>query len=204
MKKYFSALIIFISLSSASAQDLALKSIKDLVTEIEASTFTYKEKGLAFGYFSIHSCLYVSGDMAILKNYCFPKRNYAARGFTIISAKYGMIDIYQEKIDAFIKRDFTQVEFKEYLAPYLGPRFPRGSLSDLNAAMESVYNEFNPGCWSTNRSSYTQAAEANCTVSPVTVGGFDAWALETQAINGNEVLWNELFMTIEKKLSPNN
>lgn len=202
MKKYLTSFLLLFSLSPAWSQDFELRPMEDLLSDIEKSQFTYKGTGLVFGYFSIHSCLYVAPGMAIFKNYCFPKKNYPARGFTILSAKYGIIEIYQEKIDSLIKRDITQLEFDRMTLPYLNLNFPEATLGDLSEIMENLYNQYNPGCWSTNRSAYTHLPEANCTTATENVTGFVSWAQETQELTGNEQLWNGVLDIIEKKLAP--
>ena len=202
MKKYLTGFLLLLSLTSAWSQHLELRPMQDLVNEIEKSEFTYKETGLVFGYFSIHSCLYVAPGMAIFKNYCFPKKNYPARGFTILSAKYGIIEIYQEKIDSLIKRDITQIEFDRLTLPYLNLNFPDTTLGELSSIIETLYNQYNPGCWSTNWSAYTHLPEANCTTAAGNVTGFSSWAQETQDLTRNEQSWNALLDILEKKLDP--
>ena len=201
MKKYLPPILLLLNLTSALAQDLELKSMKQMVNDIENSQFTYKETGLVFGFFSIQSCLYVAQDMVIFKNYCFPKKNYLARSYTILSAKYGIVDIYQEKVDSLFQRDITQTEFSNFLTPYLKVPFPQTTVAGLNTIMETLYNQFNPGCWSTNWSRYTDLPDANCRAAG-NVTGFATWSQETQELTGNQEAWNGLLETIEKKLVP--
>lgn len=177
--------------------------MNELMTMIESETFIAKGRGKLYSYISTESCLYVSEKVAIFKNYCFPVRNYPARGYTIISAEFGMIDIYEEKQPGIIKRDITISEFPEILLPYLTTPFPQMTVTGLNAMMEKVYHQFNPGCWSTNFSFYTERADANCTVNTNVVEGFAEWSDETQLIVLNEETWNQLYKRIDSKLKGN-
>ena len=82
----------------AYGEGFKIEPFTELVREIEHAEFSYKETGLLFGFSSIKSCMYASHDIVIFKNYCSQRNNFPARGYTIISAKFGMIDIYEEKI----------------------------------------------------------------------------------------------------------
>lgn len=202
MKKLFIiAVLILNTLTAAYAQKLEAKSMNDLLNDIENAEFTYKETGKIFGFVSTQSCLFVSEDIAIFKNYCFPVRKYPARGFTIISKKYGMIDLYEEQVNPeLLKRDIQITQFPEILEPYLGLPFPVATLNDLSSMMEKIHYNYNPGCWSTNYSFYTQTNDANCSVATGYVEGFDAWSTETQSITLDENSWLELMASINAKL----
>lgn len=202
MKTIITAIVASLISLSASAQVLEAKSFQDIIADIEAAEFTYQDKGMVFGFNTIQSCTYVSEDIAIIKNYCFPVKKYPARGYTIISAKYGMIDLYEERIDDLLKRDIQITQFPEILAPYLTTPIPQHMTESLSAVIEKMYNRFLPGCWSTSFSFYTETPDANCSVSTDYVQGFDAWASETQTILLDETSWLELVKTIDGKLTP--
>lgn len=192
------SLVLFTTLSQA--QTLTARSINELINTIDRQEFTYKETGMAFGYISTQSCLYTSPEVIIFKNYCFPVREYPARSFTIISREFGMIDIYEEKAPGLVKKDFTISQFPEILLPYLSTSFPEVTLQGLNAMMEKVHYQYNPGCWSTNFSFYTETEDANCTIDTQNVSGFSEWAKETQEIVSDENVWNHLFDIIDSRL----
>lgn len=202
MKTIITAIVASLISLSASAQVLEAKSFQDIITDIEAAEFTYQDRGMVFGFDTIQSCTYVSEDIAIIKNYCFPVKKYPARGYTIISAKYGMIDLYEERIDDLLKRDIQITQFPEILAPYLTTPMPEHKTKSLSGVIEKMYNRFLPACWSTSFSFYTESPDANCTVSTDYVQGFDAWASETQTILLDETSWLELVKTIDGKLTP--
>lgn len=202
MKTIIGAIVASLISLSASAQVLEAKSFQDIIADIQAADFTYQDRGMVFGFDTIQSCTYVSENIAIIKNYCFPVKKYPARGYTIISAKYGMIDLYEERIDDLLKRDIQITQFPEILAPYLTTPMPEHKTQSLSGVIEKMYNRFLPACWSTSFSFYTESPDANCTVSTDYVQGFDAWASETQTILLDETSWLELVKTIDGKLTP--
>jgi hypothetical protein len=201
MKKTLLLLVFSLNSFMAYGEGFKIEPFTELVREIEHAEFSYKETGLLFGFSSIKSCMYASHDIVIFKNYCSPINNFPARGYTIISAKFGMIDIYEEKIDAIIKRDITQTEFSQNLAPYLNMPLPTTTLEGLNEIMETLYSQYNPGCWSTNWSHYSRLPEASCSPAAGNVIGLKSWTQETQVLTGSDQEWNSLFQTIEKQLS---
>lgn len=201
MKKLIIIAALILTTLTAQAQKLDAKSMNELMSDIESAEFTYKETGMIFGFISIQSCLFVSKDIAIFKNYCFPVKKYPARGFTIISKKYGMIDLYEEQLDpTLLKRDIQITQFPEILQPYLGLPFPVATLTDLSTMIEKIHFKYNPGCWSTNFSFYTETNDAACSVASEYVEGFDAWSAETQAMTLDEASWLGLMARINAKL----
>lgn len=199
MKKLILALVTMLSLN-VSAQTLEAKSFSALINEVKNAKFTYKETGMVFGYISISSCLYLSDEIAVFKNYCFPAREYPAKGFTIISKKYGIVDLYQETAGDILKRDIQISQFPEILNPYLSTSVPQQTLGGLSAMMEKMYQKYFPGCWSTNHSFYTETADVNCTVSGASVVGFNEWATETQDIVNNVDSWHALMKSVETSI----
>jgi hypothetical protein len=201
MKQIITSLILLLSIPQISlAQKLEATSIQDLVYEIESSVFQYKGRGMIFGFSSIQSCLYVSENITIIKNYCFPAKKYPARGMTILSKKFGMIDLYEEQLQAALKRDIQITEFPEIIGPYLSTPFPEMTINGLSSMIEKLYNQFNPACWSTNHSYYQEAPEATCHPGSSNVVNFDSWSEETQAITNDLKSWHALMDTINEKL----
>ncbi len=198
MKKLILLIVLCVS-SLSHAQVLNARSFNELVGRIEKADFTYKETGKIFGFISTQSCLFLSEDIAIFKNYCFPVRKYPARGYTIITRESGIVDLYEEDVGNFLIRDIKIDEFPIYLVPYLQESLPTYTLSDLSGILEQLYPRYLPGCWSTNFSKYSEAAEASCH-STLPVIGFDSWATETQAIVNDDAQWMDLMNRIEAKL----
>ncbi len=200
MKTIFITLALMFTLS-AWAEGLTAKSVKELLQKIDASTFTYKETGKVFGYVSTQSCLFSTDSMVIFRNYCFPVRDYPAKGYTVISPEYGMINIYQEDYgQGHITHKITIVDFPEILKDHLPRSLPQSTLGELSAMIEELYRQYNPGCWSTNYSPYTLGPEADCTISRSDVSGFDAWATETQELTMDEAQWQGIHSILQKKL----
>ena len=52
----------------------------------------------------------------VIKNYCYPKKRYIARSFTLISKEFGMVELYEEDFDFIIQRKVTLDEFPEFMA----------------------------------------------------------------------------------------
>lgn len=199
MKNLF-ILTVFLFSSLSQAQGLDAKSIPKLLEKISKTDFTYKETGKIFGFDSTQSCLFVSEEIVIFKNYCFPVRNYPARGYTIITREWGITRIYEEKYPGLLIRDIGIDEFPVLVAPYLENSLPSYSLADLSAILEDLYPRYNPGCWSTNFSKYTETNDVNCTLNVSNVGNFTQWAADTQAIVNSESAWFRLMDTIEARL----
>lgn len=183
----------------ALATVLEAKPVGELIRLIEASKFSHKEDGLIFGFFSIQSCLYVSDKLVIIKNYCVPARDYPAKGYTIISAEFGIIDLYQEELQAGLKRDVQITAFPEILKEYLGTPMPDSKIQGLNEILEKLYYRNAAACWSTNASYSTGLPVVECSAENVV--NFDTWAAETQALTGDLAAWKKLIESIEKYLN---
>lgn len=193
---------VFLTLMLASLSSFAVvyeaKPLGELTELISATSFEHKEDGLIFGFFSIQSCLFVSEEVAILKNYCLPVNDYPAKGYTIISPRYGIIDLYQENLNSVLKRDILISTFPDVLKIYLAPPLNTSTIASLNEILEKLYKSNDPACWSTNFSNSTGEAIAKCSVENVL--NFDLWAQETQSLTGDLNAWKNLLDGIESKL----
>lgn len=200
MKKLIIALSFLItSLSYAQVYDA--RPFGELFDRIQKAEFTYKETGKMFGFNSTQSCLFVSEDVVIFKNYCFPVRKYPARGYTIISREAGIVELYEETIPGIpLIREITIEEFPVFMTPYLRESLPTYSLTEFNDIITELYPRYNPGCWSTNFSKYTETADVNCNQGIQNVVGGEAWATETQTIVNDEAAWFALIDAVEAKL----
>ena len=200
MKKIILALCTVFYFYSLNAHAiLEAKSVAAMLTAIEGTTLVYKETGKMFGFDSIESCLFVSADFIVLKNYCFPKKDYPAKGYTIISSKFGMIDLYDEDFGNEIRKHDIQITtFPEPMQQYLKAPLTEATVESLNAIIKDIYYKFGAACWSTNFDYNTHEPVANCNVKGVT--DFDVWAAETQAITNDKKAWNDLYDKVEAKL----
>lgn len=192
-------LIVFSLLSiNAHAVTLEAKPVKDLMKEIDTTTFRYTETGMAYGFVTIKSCVYTSPDMIVIKNYCSPKKDYPAKGYTIISKKFGLIEFYQEDIDSeILKRDVRIDGFPAVIAPYLKANLDGQKLTTINNFLESMNNKRDPACWSTNFSFYTESNEAACY--EANISEFPEWETETQELTHDAKAWAQLIKTLETK-----
>lgn len=192
-------LIVFSLLSiNVHAAELEAKPVADLMKEIKATRFTYSETGMAYGFVNIKSCVYTSENMIVIKNYCSPKKEYPAKGYTIISKKFGLVEYYQEQYsDDILKRDIRIDAFPSTIAPYVKASLAKQKLPAINNFLEKMNMDRNPGCWSTNFSFYTETEDVNCYKTDITE--FPAWAKETQGITNDLKAWSELIEDMEKK-----
>lgn len=186
--------------SVAVAQNIEAKPFNLLLEQIESARFTYRQTGMVHGFHSISSCLYTSDDIVVLKNYCYPKKKYPAKGYTIFSRKFGVVDVYQEQLDdVLLKKDINITVFPEALHEKMTSPMSSYRIRSLNPILEHFYKVRGPSCWSTNFSWYTETADAQCNINKSHVSGFAAWADETQSLNGNEADWANLIRRLERK-----
>lgn len=203
MKKITTAIVFLFLISfNASAMQLEAKALEDLLRSIEINPLTYRERGLVFGFNSIQSCLYTNKDFAILKNYCYPAQPYPAKGYTIISAKYGVIELYQERLDNGVnKRDVTIDVFPAEFADYAGTSTQTVRIAKLNSILEDIYKRRTAACWSTNYSWYTETADVKCNEQAgANIVGFESWSRETQTATRTTRNWNRVMNRVEAAL----
>lgn len=183
---------------NAHAVLLEAKPVKDLVAEIQSTSFKYTETGMAYGFATIKSCVYTSADMIVVKNYCSPKKDYPAKGYTIISKKFGLVEFYQEEVSAeILKRDVRIDGFPEMVAPFLKANLSGQKLTAINNFLESYSGKYDPACWSTNFSFYTETEDVNCYKTDISE--HQSWAQETQTLLGDKKAWLELIKEMETK-----
>jgi hypothetical protein len=204
MKKII-LIILFslISFSAAEAYILEARAIADLVSTIKSTKFAYKERGMIFGYNTIQSCLYVSKEIAILKNYCYPSKKYPAKSFTVISPKFGIIDFYQEEFagNSDIKHDLRISTFPDILKDYFTENLETETISSINLNMEKLYQASYPACWTTNYRYEDGKPDFGCLDGSLeTVINLQKWYNETQSLTANKKSWNELLKIIDASL----
>ena len=198
MKKLILLATLALSTVAVSyAQTLEARNVTDLQKAIKRESFTYKGKGIIFGFENLESCLYTSKNFAILKNYCFPVGPYPARGYTIISREFGMVDLYLEDLTGVVKRDIRISEFPALLAPYLSSPIPESTVNGLSDILRKLYDVYNPACWSTNFDQYTERPAVGCTVPNDRVENYSSWESEGQWIVGDENIFADLMDSIE-------
>lgn len=198
MKNIFLILTVLLSTLSAYSYVYEAKPVRGLMKLINEAKFEHKEDGLVFGFFSIQSCLYVSSELVVLKNYCLPKKDYPAKGYTIISPEFGIIDLYQEDIGSENKRDILITAFPDELKDYVSAPLQGYSLADLNGILEKLYNKNSSGCWSTNLSYSNGKPVVQCSIAEVL--HFDLWAKETQSLTGDFKVYSQLMESVEESI----
>ncbi len=194
------ATLVLSTVAVSHAQILEARNVTDLQKSLKNEKFTYKGKGMIFGFETIESCLYTSQNFAIFKNYCFPAEPYPARGYTIISRQFGIVDLYSEDLTGVVKRDIRISEFPALLAPYLSAPLPESSVSGLSDILRKLYEVYNPACWSTNFDQYTQRPDVGCTVPSDRIENYSNWESESQWIVGDENIYADLMDSVEKAI----
>ncbi len=199
MKLFFIVVALLFSANLSLAAQFEAKPVADLIKLVESGTFVQKEVGLVFGFVSIKSCLYISDEVIILKNYCVPARDYPAKGYTIFSREFGIIDLYEEQIETDLKRDIMISTFPDILKDYLSSSLSSYDITALNEILEKLYYKNDPACWSTNISFDTGLPVVECSAAGVV--HFDQWATETQALTGSLDDWKKLIGSVETSLN---
>jgi hypothetical protein len=199
MKYIITTIVMLFTLNVKAQLRLEAKAFAELRSQIEATTFTYKETGKMFGFDTTQSCMFKGQDLVVFRNYCFPVRAYPAQGYTIISKEFGIIELYEENLGSVLKRDIHISEFASILSPYLEGISPDMNLAGYSSIIEKMYRNTNPGCWSTNYSYYIQTPDANCSINTGNVFGFDQWAQDSQVLLNNESEWMGLMKTMNLK-----
>lgn len=199
MKYLIAALFALALLPSFAQSDMEAKSFSALRQQVEAGQFRYVETGKMFGFDTTHSCMFKAPGLTVFRNYCYPVRNYPAQGYTIVSAEFGIVELYEENMGHILKRDVHISEFPAILAPYLAGTSPDMTLQDYSSIIEKMYYKFYPGCWSTNHSYYTEGADANCSKPTENVVGFAHWAQETQSLLNDAAEWKALMLELDQK-----
>lgn len=199
MKYITTILLIALFSTTTQAQLLEAKPIAEVLESALKGKLKYIETAKVSGYATTASCLYTSGDLIVLKNYCFPKREYPAKSFTIISAKYGMVQLYQETVDSELEKHDVRIDmFPSHLQQMLEPDLTKYKVSDVNKIFDYKSSARLPGCWSTNFSFYTETPDANCSNSSE-VQNFTQWAADTQKLTADQKQWATLIEKLNQK-----
>jgi hypothetical protein len=199
MKQITLLLLAALFTSTTQAQLLEAKPLAQALEMALKTKLNYIETAKVLGYSSTSSCLYTSDDLIVIKNYCFPKREYPAKSFTIISAQFGVVQLYQETIDADLEKHDVRIDiFPAHLQQILEPKLNLYKISDVNKIFEKNESERFPGCWSTNFSFYTEKPDANCSRG-IEVQNFTNWAAETQKLTADTKQWATLIEKLDLK-----
>lgn len=201
MKKIVITILVIFSFSANlnAATNNAI-SIYSVIDAIKNDNLKYLEHKLLFGFNSIHSCLYVGNKVIILKHYCYPKMDYPAKGYKIISTDFGVVDLYEEHLpNGKIKRDIIISTFSETLKPNLNFSMNEVSFKKVNVLVESLYYQRTPACWSTNYSFSEQMPQTNCSVENVV--NSNLWFTETQDLINDSIRWNDLLAWLDQNLN---
>lgn len=118
--------------------------------QIGSQSFVFLERGLRRGFFSIQSCLFRGEDVLLVQNYCFPQRHYPARGLTLLSRSFGVIEFYEESQAGDFSREVRLLAFPQDLRELLEKEPSDMNLQDLNRLLEKMTRNDLPACWSSD------------------------------------------------------
>ena len=168
-----------------------------MLDTISSAQFKYQDTDLYFGFDSIKSCLFVSDEILVLKNYCSPKGNYPAKGYTFFSPKFGVVEFYQETLSGVEKHDIEITVFSSDLRERLKGDLASMKIADINSVMNYFYHRNHGACWSSNFSFYTQKPDVACNSAAGPVVGFDEWAKESQTLTADKAQWTKIISILD-------
>ena len=200
MRNLILNLVVVILSIQARANLLEAKPVKDMLDTVTAGQFQLSDTDMVFGFDSIKSCLFVSNDILVLRNYCSPKGNYPAKGYTFISPKFGIIEFYQETLSGVEKHDIDITVFSTDLRERLKGNLASMKIADINEILGYFYKRRHGGCWSSNFSFYTQKPDVACNSVAGQVVGFDDWSKESQNITADKAQWAKIISNLEDQL----
>lgn len=163
-----------------------LREVLDKVTE---QPIYFREQGRVFGYYSTDSCLFGNQDVLVLKNYCYPKNNYPARSYTILSPELGVIHLYEEKLGSQLKRDIVIQIFSELFRTVITGSIENFMIKDINKILQYFYYRRDPVCWVTNATYEEWQPQAMCINTDI--GLFPEWAQSSMQIVMDAAAWDK-------------
>ncbi len=125
-------------------------SLEQSLEEIQSQNFVFRERGLRWDFFSIQSCLFAGEQVLMVQNYCFPQRSYPARGMTLFSRSFGVLEFYEETQGGEYFREIRLLAFPQDLSGVLEKDPSDMSLQDLNRLLQRMRSLDLPACWSSN------------------------------------------------------
>ncbi len=170
--------------------------ISNVLTELNSAPFSFVDRDLVVGYFSLQSCLYTHSSASILKHYCYPKAKHPARSMTLIGPKFGVVYVYEEIEGPFIRKEIAIDTFPEHLSEFSGGPYSHWMIRDWNKAFKYFSENSKGSCWSTNFSSNHNSPESDCYLLKIT--DYMEWSKETMGLVNNLRSWDLLWEQIEK------
>ena len=167
-----------------------------VIEETLSQEVEFRDQAMVFGYYSIQSCLYSGVEVSVLQHYCFPKRNYPARSFTLISKTFGVVYLYEEDLGPIVERRVVIRVFPEDFNAHVAGPIDQWMIEDWNKVYSHFYNQPNVACWSTNYSRYQQGPDSRCTNGDI--ADFKSWSDETMALTADPKQWDQVFELLNR------
>lgn len=181
---------------AAPALAADLLSPQEIIRKVEASTFINLGKTQLFDFFSSESCLFLSNDTLLIRNYCDDGANVPAKSYYLISPTWGYYYFYEENLPGdVILRDVTIVSFPELINSYWD-----GSpltLTEATQLVEYLGRDNGPGCWVTNYSKYKKGPDSACYQEDI--AKYPHWRSQSELLVNSYSLWKDSLQKLEDK-----
>lgn len=171
----------------AQADYSQIPMLSDLRMAVVGQFLPFKEQGRITGFFSTDSCLYSNDKIVILEDYCFPKKKYPAKSFTVFSQDLGMLQFYQELVGNYTQHVVRVLLFPEDLKQLLHKPIAEMTIADLNNIYAAKKKNLKPFCWATNHDLNTGNEIANCYL--VDIKNYKDWSVETLHLVNDDSQW---------------
>lgn len=169
---------------------------QELLEYVKNHEFKSIGKAKVYGFHSTESCLSIHGEVLLVRNYCNDTKKYPAKGYYIISPKWGLHYLYEEILPGDIyARDVNLDSFPETVSAYW-----EGEELDLNSALrllEYLGKDYGPGCWVTNYSRYTDSPQSECFQADINL--YPHWKTESEKMVNDIPLWNSSLDMLKEK-----
>ncbi|MCB0393430.1 MAG: hypothetical protein KDD25_02655 [Bdellovibrionales bacterium] len=187
--------ILFGTSNSYARTNYETPYFSDVLSDLDAQNVIYIGHARLHDFFSTETCVYLGEDFALLKHYCYPKRKYPARSFTIISKRFGTIYFYEEDVGADdTVRSLSLSNFASDVEKYFPDLSNGTTIQEIDLAREAIYKEFLPACWT---SIDREGHRSGCL--ELEPSDFGHWFLETEPTVLDIQKWNELFEILDQK-----
>ncbi|MCB9026334.1 MAG: hypothetical protein H6625_08460 [Bdellovibrionaceae bacterium] len=177
----------FLLVFSTQAMASDIVSPQEIIKTVENSIFTKLGKTQLYDFFSSESCLFISGDILLIRNYC-EDEDIPAKSYYVISPQWGYHYFYEETLpgDIFL-RDVTIVSFPEVVTSYWDGA-PL-NLAEAAKLIEYLGQDNGPGCWVTNYSKYTKGPHSDCHKDDI--AKYPIWRNQSEKLVHSYSLWND-------------
>lgn len=187
---------------AATAAETVQGPIETLVNQVVSQKMTYKGRGKLPGAISKQACLYTGKSIAVVKDYCYPKKKYRARKIIVISPELGIITFYRYNMDNKVEKTIRFQKLPETMGKQLASLIKSSKLSisswnKFSAKLEAA-KKTSPYCWTSNLEQGSVGRKLWCfNVEPKE---YHKWRENSLYIVNDEALFESLLKRIEAHL----